>query len=318
MLKRDWAIIVLVYLAVAEFLSLAPLPDLSLCLVQPKDSEQHSNSDNKKYCPAFHTGAALVFESADAFLERHDKSVVGFFTIVLAISTIGLWLATNKLWVAGEKQFGLLSESSTSQSRDMQASIDIAREANQFALNGLISNQRPWVIIESASTGAYGTGKKLGVLAINDERIIVGFSLNLKNVGKGPAQNVSVDARLEFFDADFGESQRRICADVLRSRSGNTGIIIFPDREYPGQWSAIASADELKRATMLHENKGWLQPVVVGCITYDFPPNKYNCQTSFLYWEKKPDNPFGVLADVSEIKGESLILANLPFAGIAT
>jgi hypothetical protein len=122
----------------------------------------------------------------------------------LAISTIGLWLATNKLWVAGEKQFGLLSESSTSQSRDMQASIDIAREANQFALNGLISNQRPWVIIESASTGAYGTGKKLGVLAINDERIIVGFSLNLKNVGKGPAQNVSVDARLEFFDADFG------------------------------------------------------------------------------------------------------------------
>jgi hypothetical protein len=105
MLKRNWALIAFVYLALAEVLSLAPVPDLSLCLIQQEDSEQSADHDGKKYCPAFHTGAALVFERTDSFLEAHDKSVIGGFTVVLAISTIGLWLATNKLWVAADLQF---------------------------------------------------------------------------------------------------------------------------------------------------------------------------------------------------------------------
>jgi hypothetical protein len=36
--------------------------------------------------------------------DDNDKAVVAAFTIVLALSTIGLWLATNKLWEAGERQ----------------------------------------------------------------------------------------------------------------------------------------------------------------------------------------------------------------------
>jgi hypothetical protein len=105
--RRSWALISLVYLAFAEVLSWAPVSDLSLCLIQPEHNEQASDHDSKKYCPAFHVGAALAFEKADSWLERHDKSVIGAFTIVLAISTIGLWLATNKLWAAGERQIRL-------------------------------------------------------------------------------------------------------------------------------------------------------------------------------------------------------------------
>jgi hypothetical protein len=73
---------------------------MSLCLIQPEHSEQ--NHDGEKYCPAFHAGAALIFEKVDGWLERHDKSVIGAFTIVLALSTIGLWLATNRLWKSAD------------------------------------------------------------------------------------------------------------------------------------------------------------------------------------------------------------------------
>jgi hypothetical protein len=104
MLKRNWALIALVYLAFAEILSLAPVPDLALCLIEPEHGQQATNHDDPKYCPAFHMGAALFIERTDRLLEAHDKSVIGAFTIVLAISTIGLWFATNRLWKAGDDQ----------------------------------------------------------------------------------------------------------------------------------------------------------------------------------------------------------------------
>src|SRR5260370_41918119 len=79
MLKRNWALIAIVYLAFAEALSLAPVLDLSLCLIQPEDSQQASDDNDQKNCPAFHTGVVAALDSVDGILERHDKSVVAGF-----------------------------------------------------------------------------------------------------------------------------------------------------------------------------------------------------------------------------------------------
>ncbi len=122
MLKRTWLLIAIVYFGLAEALSWMPVSDLSLCLIQAEHSQQSANHDGEKYCSTFHAGAALVFEKVDSFLEHHDKSVVGGFTIVLAISTIGLWLATNRLWQAGETQ-RLLAENTAE--RELRAYISV-------------------------------------------------------------------------------------------------------------------------------------------------------------------------------------------------
>jgi hypothetical protein len=150
MLKRNWTLIAFIYLAFAEALSLFPVPDLSLCLIQPEHSEQTTNHDDKKYCPAFHTGAALVFESVDSFLERHDKSVLGGFTIVLAISTIGLWLATNKLWEAGERQLRHLSETAA---MELRAYISVEFGQNTLQNKATRFEFRP-VVVNNGSTPA--------------------------------------------------------------------------------------------------------------------------------------------------------------------
>ena len=59
----------------------------------------------------------MVFKRTIKVLEDHEKSVVGAFTIILAISTIGLWMATNRLWEAGENQLRHLSETASVQLR---------------------------------------------------------------------------------------------------------------------------------------------------------------------------------------------------------
>ena len=46
---------------------------------------------------------------ADVF-ERHGEAVIAAFTIVLALSTIGLWRATRKLYEAGEQQIAAVGD----------------------------------------------------------------------------------------------------------------------------------------------------------------------------------------------------------------
>jgi hypothetical protein len=236
MLKRNWALVVLVYLVLAEALSLVPVPDLSLCLIQPENGEQPTNHNDKKYCPAFHTGAALVFESVDAFLERHDKSVVGGFTIVLAISTIGLWLATNALWKAGEKQFGLLAETAVAQSRDMQASIVAAQQSATAATQALSAN-RAWIILDSLAMHQAAGGKigdadfKLGVMA----------QANWRNRGRSPAIRAQI-----FTTGQLGNFLDETAPQFIpdwRAMSESTSAPIGPDQVVSGPLSYMVDAD---------------------------------------------------------------------------
>ena len=133
MLKRNWALIAIVYLAFAEVLSLAPVPDLSLCLMQPEDSEQAADHNEPKYCPAFHSGIEVLFATTNEAFEHYEKLIIGGFTVVLALSTVALWLSTRKLWQAGERELKLLAETSEAQSRDMQASIAAAQQSANAA-----------------------------------------------------------------------------------------------------------------------------------------------------------------------------------------
>ncbi len=237
MLKRNWALIALVYLALAEILSLAPVPDLSLCLIQPEHSEQPANHDDEKYCPAFHVAAALAIEKVDVFLENHDKSVVGGFTIVLAISTIGLWLATNKLWASGEKQFGLLAETSLRQSRDMKASVVAAEAAVNVAQDTAKRQLRAYV-----SVAGLARTKDPGEVAG------AGFAVwvDVKNEGQTPAYDVFHWAKIDLrefplnggFDIHCIENPSRC---ILSSGDKNIAFPTFKRDLTPLEEQAILS-----------------------------------------------------------------------------
>jgi hypothetical protein len=103
----------------AEALSWVMAGGLGPCLVKPEHSQQSANNNEHQDCPTFFAGTLLTFERGADILKRddNDKAVVAGFTIVLAISTIGLWLATNRLWEAGERQLSHLSNTAERQLR---------------------------------------------------------------------------------------------------------------------------------------------------------------------------------------------------------
>lgn len=194
MQRTTWAIVALSYLAFAEVLSWTPVPDLALCLIEPSHNEQPANHDDKKYCPAFHAGAALVFERADHFLEAHDKSVIGAFTIVLAISTIGLWLATSRLWAAGERQIATT-----------QASVDVARRSAEIAENSVVELQRALLVINSFRVDTLMRGPN-----------VIGYQISavFENVGNTIARRYAGTANVVVWDgelpSDFAYADRQV------------------------------------------------------------------------------------------------------------
>jgi hypothetical protein len=200
MVKTTWALIALAYLSFAEILSLTPVPDLSLCLIQPEYREQSRNTGDEKYCPPFHVGVVLAFQTVNSVLERHDKSVVGGFTVVLALSTIGLWLATNKLWKAGERQLELLRSTSLAQSFDMRASIRAATDAvqngidaNQIAITNSEQQLRAYVTATNVNLVLHrGPGRMspVGNVVLDGPVHTYRLSAILRNGGQTPATNV--------------------------------------------------------------------------------------------------------------------------------
>jgi hypothetical protein len=117
--RRLFFLCLLSFLMFAEGLSWIMAGGLGPCLVAPEHSEQATNNNNHQNCPTFLAGTLLSFERGAEILKRNDneKAVVAGFTIVLAISTIGLWLATNRLWAAGERQLVHLGDTAERQLR---------------------------------------------------------------------------------------------------------------------------------------------------------------------------------------------------------
>jgi hypothetical protein len=224
MLKRDWLLIAFVYLAMAEALTWLPVSDLSLCLIGPPHNQQAANHDNEKYCPAFHTGIIATLDTLDGVLERHDKSVIGGFTIILAISTIGLWLATNKLWAAGEKQFGLLAATGALQASDMRESIATAREANAIARASAVASRRAWLDVIDVELRP--------PTSFNDAAFIYKIAYKIENLGLTLARNVDVNIETWYSENSteaFPEVQERLLSRA-RKTPDLLGDTIFPNK----------------------------------------------------------------------------------------
>jgi len=200
----------LCFLLFAEALSWWTAPGLGPCLVEAEHSQQATNDDEKHDCPTFFAGSLLLGQRGFEWIKSsdNDKAVVAGFTIVLAISTIGLWLATIDLYRAGERQIEFLRESSEAQSRDMQASIAAAQKSADTAEKAFTNLERPYIFIYSPS--------KLQLdpeaIPFDDEPTVLA-NYQVANYGKTPAIIENVRAGLEANDTGFPEPPIRVDED---------------------------------------------------------------------------------------------------------
>jgi hypothetical protein len=310
--KRDWLLVALAYLAFIEVLSFSPVAPSFPCLVETPHSTQSANHNEPKYCTPFHSGIAVALERTDHFLEAHDKSVVGGFTIVLAISTIGLWLATNKLWAAGERQMELIAASGAQQSRDMQASIKAAEKGNELNRQAFIATHRPWIDIDSAASIT-------GNLTISfEEGVGAALNLTLKNLGETPAENIFIYAEITFIGI-VGTDYLILASETALARRPQTGgLVIFPKDTLEGAWEARVDQEGFLQGIARGPSGTVIHPVIVGCVTYDFGSEKIGCQTSFVFHVQMPSSPLGIPTAVGRVPNAQLHLVKLPITGVTS
>jgi hypothetical protein len=148
------------------------------------------------------------------------------FTGILAFATIGLGGATILLYATGEKQFRFAIRSGIRQSRDMQASIAAAAEANRISREGLQATQRAWISEESVISSDLIWGESGGQITIKT---------TIKNIGNVPAQDAQVGVSI------FPVSQKRPALNdiiaVSKDRAAmpgrsQIGQMLFPNEKH--------------------------------------------------------------------------------------
>jgi hypothetical protein len=144
------------------------------------------------------------------FWEKTTTEPIALFTLVLAFSTVGLWVATIGLYFAGERQIKLAKETADQQAVEIQNQIDIAREANRAAqksADAAIATERArlYVVIEhnflrcvEAAKAWDGPLQQEGRLLPFDIQPMAG--IRFKNYGKTPAIIIEVGTGIVYAD----------------------------------------------------------------------------------------------------------------------
>jgi hypothetical protein len=164
----------LLTLAVAALLVMEPVSWITApipggCIVNPEEYAAYYDGHN--YCPTFRV--FLVAQAVRVLTYLADPSwVVADFTVVLAVSTIGLWFVT---WRASVRQ-----------SRDMEASIAVAKQSADAALRVAENAERALHSLEIPRVFPVNMSFDVEEDAFHAPQR-TGISISLKNFGRSPA-----------------------------------------------------------------------------------------------------------------------------------
>jgi hypothetical protein len=192
--RRVFFLCLLSFLMFAEGSSWMMAGGLGPCLVKPGHAQQTANHNEHEDCPTFFAGSLLTFDRGFEWIKRddNDKGVVAGFTVVLAISTIGLWLATIKLWRAGETQ-RLLAEDTAE--RQLRAYVSIG--------SGVVFKQKRNISFEFRANLINN-----GNTPAKDVRIVSNIGLVPPDIPEG--FDYSLPAQMGGSASDVGPRQQRI------------------------------------------------------------------------------------------------------------
>ena len=184
MLKREFLFLLLIAVAVLELLSWETASWPSSCVIQMTHEEQAARHYNEKDCPTFFSGSLILLGRADHVIESHDKSIVAGFTIILALSTIGLWLATfalqkttKSLFEAGEKQIAVAKQAADAAMLSARAAVGVQLPIIRASIHDFVVND----------TGESRGGAIVGDPASYGMQYAFPYDFVFRNIGKSTA-----------------------------------------------------------------------------------------------------------------------------------
>jgi hypothetical protein len=262
------------------------------CIVNPENYSAYYADGDK--CPTFHVFLfkflARIFETLG-----DPNWVVAIFTVILAISTIGLWVATISLYRAGEKQFGL-------------------------ARDDFNATHRPWIPVTKVTLN-FGLKWAQG-------NALVGLNVFCKNAGNSPAQRVSLAAAI--FPFLYNEDIPREMAKLQKAHAASTERALIEYTLFPGMPDELC----ITRMLLIPESELFvlkdrfgdpateMVPVILGSIEYYFPfGEKSPHHTPFVYFLWGTNNGTDRLTfklNGQNVEPDNMILVDIISAGDPT
>jgi hypothetical protein len=234
-------------------------------------------------------------EECKTFWERTTNDPIALFNLILAFSTVGLWIATISLYRAGEKQLGL-------------------------ARDEFDATHRPWIPITNVKIN-FGLKWAKG-------NAIVGLSVFCKNIGPSPAQRVSLNARI--FPFLYNEAIPEEIAKLQASHAPSAATQQLTEQTlFPDAAQELATALVIPEAVIadLKDRFGdpatEMVPVIIGFIEYHFSFGVRSPHyTPFVYhlWRTDASGNARITfkLDASNVEADEMILVPLINVGDPT
>jgi hypothetical protein len=191
-----------------------------------------------------------------AFIHKYHDAILALFTVILAFSTILLWLSTRDLFRAAETQ-ALLTQ------------------------RIFVSTERPWMSVVSATAGQ---------LTVTPEQSTLIVRFILKNTGKTPAMDVNLFAELFVYTKNERSDAAALEGVVQRTLSLNkkSGETFFPGDERGEMELGAVNAQRglvITRAAIeaSYPPAEKVNVAIVGCVIYRFTFEEGQHFTPFIF-----------------------------------
>jgi hypothetical protein len=206
-IKRYWPAI---FLSLALLLVLdGTISSLETC--HPPPNGPGSSQNGEENCTVLQGPLASFIVGFANFFETHDKGIVAAFTVILAVSTILLWLATLNLYGVGKDQITTSRKVAALQARQTQRSIResirVARAAEKSAEAAVATERaRFFVVIEHNFLECINTAAVWAGPVTQEEYPLPAdiqpmAGIRFRNYGKTPGIVVDVSTGIEYSEA---------------------------------------------------------------------------------------------------------------------
>src|SRR3990170_5373269 len=205
-------------------------------------------------------------------VHANGNGIIAIFTVILGIATWFLWRATRDL----------VQEAKTTGSHHLaiaKTAVDAAIESNQLTRKMFISSERPWVVVDHVQAKS--------ALVFDEIGVHLDFDITLKNAGKSPARNVTVEAKLYPMSPllpDPAGEQNAFVPSTQDSKTylSRSRMVLHHGQDETLQRHVFIPRPDLERATS-YEHTEFIVPLIIGSVRYEFIADNEFYYTHFMY-----------------------------------
>jgi hypothetical protein len=212
-------------------------------------------------------------------VQANGNGIIAIFTVVLGITTWFLWRAARDL-VQEVKTTG------SNQITMAKAAVDAAIESNRLSRELFVSSERPWVLVDHVQVKS--------ALVFDETGAHLDFDLTLRNTGKSPARNVTVEAKLYPMSPPLSDPGEEKNAFVLSTEDSKTympksRMVLHHAQDEMLQRHVFIPKKDLEKAINLADSE-FIIPVIIGSVRYEFIADDEFHYTHFMYSvSREPD-----------------------------